>query len=387
MKQKIKDFLHSDASGGILILIATVCALVIANSALSDFYNTVLKTYARVEVGDFGIAKPIILWVNDGLMALFFLLVGLELKREMIEGALADKSKIVMPAIGAIGGMVLPAVIYLIVTWGDNIAMNGWAIPAATDIAFALGLLAILGSRVPVELKLFLMALAILDDIGAIIIIALFYTSDISLLSMGFAALSIAVLAYMNYKKVEDLSPYMIVGVILWISVLKSGVHATLAGVTIAMFIPLAKNSDGVSLLKKLEHSLHPWSTYFILPIFAFANAGVSVSGVSMETILSPIPLGIILGLFLGKQFGVFGAIWISVKMGWAKLPEALNWRHIYGAAILCGIGFTMSLFIGSLAFDEHLNINYAINDKIGILIGSFLSAVFGYIVLKKAIK
>jgi len=381
---KIATFIKSDTTAGVLLVIATIAALIMQNSPLSGVYNSFLHTPVAIKFGNLEIAKPLLLWVNDGLMAIFFFLIGLEVKREVIEGHLSSISKVTLPIIAAIGGMVVPALIYIAFNGKDSFALNGWAIPTATDIAFALGILALLGSRVPASLKVFLMALAIIDDLGAIVIIALFYTSELSTLSITIAAIALAVLFILNRLNVASKAAYILVGIVLWVSVLKSGVHATLAGVALAFMIPLkSTNSSGksFSMLKEMEHGLHYWVSLFILPLFAFVNAGVSLKGVSMQDMLNPVPLGIMLGLFLGKQLGVFGFSFIAIKLGFAKLPDSSNFKQLYGVAILTGIGFTMSLFIDSLAFNDTQIYHYA--DKLAILLGSFASGVVGYIALR----
>ena len=377
--KSIREFLKLEAASGLILIGAMVIALVLENSPLTIFYEQLLQTYAGVHVGTFKIDKPMLLWINDGLMAIFFLLVGLEVKREVREGQLSSLSQIMLPGLAALGGMVVPALIYVGFNQGDTGALSGWAIPAATDIAFALGILSLLGNRVPLTLKLFLMTVAIIDDLGAIIIIAIFYSADISTLSLILAAIMLIILFGMNRIGVYQLMPYIVAGTLLWIFVLKSGVHATLAGVALAFAIPLrsSKNPD-FSPLHYLEHALHPWVAFCIMPIFAFANAGVSFSGISIPTLLQPVPLGIIVGLFVGKQLGIFGFTWLGVKLKLATLPEGISWLEIYGVAVLCGIGFTMSLFIASLAF-EHGAVDYILADRLGILIGSLLSAVCGY--------
>jgi NhaA family Na+:H+ antiporter len=379
----IREFLKLESAGGLLLVIATVLALVMKNSAYSDWYGALLNTPVNITIGEFQIAKPLLLWINDGLMAVFFFIVGLELKREFLEGELSNRSQIVLPAFAATGGMLVPAAIYAYLNWGHPVTMNGWAIPAATDIAFALGVLALLGSRVPVTLKLFLMALAILDDVGAIIIIALFYTSELSTLSLTTAGICLLLLIYLNKRGITHLPVYLFIGVIMWASVLKSGVHATLAGVFLAFTIPLrdAENPQH-SPLRQLEHELHPSVAYVILPLFAFANAGVPLAGMTIKALLEPVSLGIIAGLFIGKQLGVFSFAWLAIKLKLASLPEKVSWTQLYGAAILCGIGFTMSLFIASLAF-EHVGQEYIRQVRLGILTASLLSAVLGYMLLR----
>lgn len=382
----IREFLKLESAGSVLLLIAAIIAMLVANTPLSSFYNSLLNIPLEVRAGNFEIAKPLLLWVNDGLMAIFFFLVGLELKREVLEGELSKPSQIVLPAIGALGGMSIPALIYVFLNRNDPIAMNGWAIPAATDIAFALGVLASLGNRVPTSLKIFLLTLAIFDDLGAIVIIAIFYTSDLSLLSLFIAAVFVLALFTLNRRNVRSLTAYILIGIALWIAVLKSGVHATLAGVLLALFIPHKGNADEAPLLKRLEHDLHPVVAFGILPIFAFANAGVPLSGLTMASFLQPVSLGIALGLFIGNQIGIFGFTWLAVKLRLAKLPESVRWIHMYGVSFVCGIGFTMSLFIGSLAF-EHAGTEYGTIVRLGILTGSILSALFGYLILRVSLQ
>jgi NhaA family Na+:H+ antiporter len=369
-----------EAASGLLLIAAAALALIINNSSLSWLYNGLLDTPVVAQVGALKIAKPLLLWINDGLMALFFLLIGLEVKREVLDGQLAKPSQIVLPGAAAIGGMIVPALIYWLLNRDNPAALSGWAIPTATDIAFALGVLALLGKRVPVSLKLFLMTLAIIDDLGAIVIIAIFYSGALSTLSLALAAVCIGALIAMNRMGVVKLGPYMIIGLILWVCVLKSGVHATLAGVTLAFCIPLRTKNAEPSPLLTLEHALHPWVAYGILPLFAFANAGLSLSGVTVESFTHDVPMGIALGLLLGKTIGVFGLTWLAVKTGIAALPQGANWGQVLGVAILCGIGFTMSLFVGSLAFVPGAS-DYAGMDRMGILTGSILAALIGYAV------
>ncbi len=377
MRNTITRFFQLEAAGGLLLIAAAALALIINNSPLSWLYNAFLETPVEARIGALHIAKPLLLWINDGLMALFFLVIGLEVKREVLEGHLSKPSQIVLPGAAAIGGMVVPALMYVALNTGNAEALNGWAIPMATDIAFALGVLALLGKRVPVSLKLFLMTLAIIDDLGAIIVIALVYSGELSQLSLILAAVSIIALIAMNRSGVSRLAPYLLVGLVLWVCVLKSGVHATLAGVVLAFCIPLRTSSKASPLLT-LEHGLHPWVAYGILPLFAFANAGVSLAGVTMESFTHPVPLGIAAGLLLGKTLGVFGLTWLAVKTRMASLPKDANWGHVLGVSILCGIGFTMSLFVGSLAFEPGVSA-YAGEDRMGILTGSILSAIIGY--------
>ena len=379
----IREFLKLESAGGLLLVVATVLALIMKNSVFSDWYDSLLNTPVNVAIGEFQIAKPLLLWINDGLMAVFFFVVGLELKREFLEGELSNRSQLALPAFAATGGMLVPAAIYAYINWGHPITMNGWAIPAATDIAFALGVLALLGSRVPVTLKLFLMALAILDDVGAIIIIALFYTTELSTLSLTTAGICLLLLLYLNKRGITHLPIYLFIGVIMWASVLKSGVHATLAGVFLAFTIPLRNPEDPEhSPAQQLEHELHPTVAYVILPLFAFANAGVPLAGLSIKVLFEPVSLGIIAGLFIGKQLGVFSFAWLAIRLKLASLPAKVSWTQLYGAAILCGIGFTMSLFIASLAF-EHVGQEYIRQVRLGILTASLLSAGIGYSLLR----
>ncbi|MDR2319563.1 MULTISPECIES: Na+/H+ antiporter NhaA [unclassified Pseudomonas] len=384
MRSLFTRFFQLEAASGLLLIAAAVLALIINNSPLSYLYSGLLDVPVAVQVGALNIAKPLLLWINDGLMALFFLLIGLEVKREVINGHLSKPSQIVLPATAAIGGMVVPALIYWFINREDPAAVAGWAIPTATDIAFALGVLALLGKRVPVSLKLFLMTLAIIDDLGAIVVIALFYSGTLSSVSLLLAAACLVVLVAMNRLGVVKLGPYMVVGLILWVCVLKSGVHATLAGVALALCIPLRTRNAETSPLLALEHALHPWVAYAILPLFAFANAGVSLAGMTVESFTHPVPMGIAVGLLLGKTVGVFGLTWVAVKLRLAALPAGAGWGQLLGVAILCGIGFTMSLFVGSLAFVPGSS-EYAGMDRMGILTGSFFAAVIGYAVTAMA--
>ena len=376
----LRKFLKTEAAGGVVLMFAAAAALIWANSVAAPYYSAILSAPVGVRLGAVGLEKDLILWINDGLMAIFFLLVGLEIKREALVGELSSRAKAALPAVAALGGMAVPALIYMAFNWGaPGEEMRGWAIPAATDIAFAVGVLALLGDRVPSSLRIFLLALAIIDDLGAIVIIALFYTSSLNLTALGLAAVALAVLVGFNRLGVRRIAPYMLVGAILWLCVLKSGVHATLAGVAIAFTIPLTPSYDEHSPLETLEHALHPWVAFAIMPIFALANAGVSLAGLSFSSLLAPVPLGIALGLFLGKQLGVFGFAWAAIKAGWCVRPQGASWGQIYGVAIVTGIGFTMSLFIGNLAFvtEEH-----ATAVRLGVLGGSLLSALVGYAVL-----
>lgn len=379
----ITEFINKESSPGILLIMVTLLALFLQNSFLTHFYTDFLHTPVEIRFGDLQIAKPLLLWVNDGLMAVFFFLIGLEVKREVIQGHLSSLKQITLPGIAALGGMVVPALVFIAFNKGESFAMNGWAIPTATDIAFALGILSLLGNRVPVSLKIFLMALAIIDDLGAILIIAFFYTSELSTLSIGIAAVSLTTLFIMNRMDIAIKSAYIVVGIILWVSVLKSGVHATLAGVALALMIPLSskdKKGNHFSMLKEMEHDLHKWVAFMILPLFAFVNAGVNLKGISLSEMAGPVPLGIMFGLFIGKQVGVFGFSWIAIKMGLASLPKESTWTLLYGVSVLTGIGFTMSLFVDTLAYSDTQIYHYA--DKLAILLGSFLSAIVGYLIL-----
>lgn len=388
MPDFLKNFLKKDSSVGILLMIATALAMLLANSPLHWLYDYLLETPLEIRLGrHLHIAKPLLLWINDGLMAVFFFLIGLEVKREVLVGQLSSKAKIALPGFAAIGGMLVPALIYVLINLGDSVALNGWAIPAATDIAFALGVLALLGDRVPSSLKIFLLALAIMDDLGAIAIIALFYSGDLSTTMLFLAAICLVVLVVMNRLHIERIAPYLWIGVLLWHFVLKSGVHATLAGVALAFAIPLKsrKNPD-YSPLHELEHNLHPWVNYLILPVFAFANAGISLTGMSLGDLLHPVPLGIMLGLVAGKLVGVYGFSMIAIRLGLAQMPAQANGRHLLGVAGLCGIGFTMSLFIGGLAF-EHTGgdvVSHLTTHRLGILTGSMIAGLLGYLILFK---
>ena len=381
VKQAMEEFLRLESAGGIVLLAAAVLALLAANSPLAPQYFALLEAHAGLHVGPLGLDKPVLLWINDGLMAVFFFLVGLELKREILDGELSRPSQILLPAVAAIGGMAGPAAIYAWMNWGNRAALDGWAIPAATDIAFAVGVLALLGERAPPALKIFLLTLAILDDLGAIVIIAVYYSDHLSAASLAVAGLAALVLFAMNRGSVALRAAYGVVGAVLWIAVLKSGVHATLAGVVLAIFVPM-KAGDR-SPLREFESDLHPWVAYGVLPVFAFANAGVSLAGISPASLLGPVPLGIAAGLFLGKQIGVLGAVWLAVASRVARLPDGVRWIQIHGTALLCGIGFTMSLFIGTLAFDDAPA--YGTGVRLGVLSGSLLSAVAGYLVLRLA--
>ena len=380
-----KNIFKHEAAGGFILVFAAIVAMIMANTPLNGFYQGFLEIPVSIRFADFEIAKPLILWVNDGLMAIFFFLVGLEIKREILEGNLSSVSQITLPGIAAIAGIAAPALIYVWFNIDDAIAIKGWAIPSATDIAFAIGVFTIFGKNLPLSLKLFLLSVAIFDDIGAIVIIALFYSQDLSTTSLAVALSGMAVLFVFNRFKVRTQGAYILVGVIVWAAVLKSGVHATLAGFALAWFIPLKlKNEDGHAMLPHLEHKLHNWVGFFVLPLFAFANAGVSLGGISMDTMFNPITLGIAAGLFIGKQLGIFGICWLAIKAGLAKLPEGATWAQLYGVSLLCGIGFTMSLFIGTLAFEDQ-PLQYQTSVKVGVLFGSIISALVGALLLAKA--
>ena len=388
MQATIRNFLKLEAAGGIVLMGAAILALIVANTPLRDYYDLLLEVPVEVRVGALQIAKPLILWVNDGLMAVFFFLVGLELKREVVEGELSRPANVMLPALGALGGIIVPVAIFVWFNKGDAAGMQGWAIPAATDIAFALGILMLIGSRVPVSLKVFLVSVAIFDDLGAIAIIALFYTSELSMLALVVAGACLAVLTLMSWRQVSSVSPYIFVGIVLWIAVLKSGVHATLAGVALAAFIPMRDANDpGHSPLRELEHDLHHVVAFGVLPVFAFVNAGISFAGVGITDLLHPVPLGIAAGLFIGKQLGVFAFCAVAIKLGFARLPEGVGWGALYGVSILCGVGFTMSLFIGGLAFENvALDMDIIFDERLGIILGSLLSGVIGFLVLQRVL-
>lgn len=381
IKHSLLNFFKLESATGILLVLATLFAMIMANTNLHSLYDSLTSIPVVISVGNLVIAKPLLLWINDGLMAVFFFMIGLEIKREVIEGSLSDPKAIAVPAFAALGGMAVPSLFYAWFNWNDPVALQGWAIPSATDIAFALGILTLLGDRVPKGLKLFLLALAIIDDLGAIIIIALFYTSDLSTVSLIIAATMIALLVIMNIKGVINHTAYILVGIVLWTAVLKSGVHATLAGVILGLLIPLKNNKPS---FHALEHSLHAPVNFIILPLFAFANTGIGFSNISAQEFYDHITLGIAFGLFIGKQTGVFLFSILAVWMGFGKLPYGVNWGQLYGVSIISGIGFTMSLFIGSLAFEQARAGGIALCDeRLGILMGSLLSGVIGYAVLR----
>ena len=385
IQTSIERFLQQESAAGILLMFSAVLAMIVANTPLSVYYDLLLDTPVEVTIGKLEVAKPLLLWINDGLMALFFLLVGLELKREMLIGELSSPGKIMLPAIGAIGGMLVPALIYIWFNYDDPVNIQGWAIPAATDIAFALGILTLLGSRVPIALKIFLTSLAIFDDVGAVLIIAFFYTANLSTTALIFVAACVPLLAYLNFRGVTSRSAYVFIGVIMWTAMLKSGVHATLAGILLAFFIPL-KSEEGPSPLKSLEHDLHSLVAFFVLPVFAFANAGINLHGIGLDQLMHPVPVGIALGLFVGKQLGIFGLCWLALKTKLVRMPEGMNYASLYGTACLAGVGFTMSLFIGSLAFEENPGMSL-FDERLGIITGSIASGLVGYFVLAMALK
>jgi len=385
-RHALVEFFRLESAGGILLVLAALLAMAAANSPAASTYVAFFDLPVQVRVGPLNLDKPLLLWINDGLMAVFFLLVGLELKREVLEGQFSDRSQIVLPVACAIGGMLVPMACYAAFNHGDATAMRGVAIPAATDIAFALGVLSLLGSRVPIGLKLLLTAIAVADDLGAIVIIAIFYTEDLSVLSLSVAGGALAILVLINRLGVWRLAPYAVLGVVMWVALLKSGVHATLAGVVLGMTVPMASRQDAAQRpLESLEHGLHPWVAFGILPLFAFANAGVPLAGLSLGSLAEPVPLGIALGLFAGKQIGIFTAAFALVSLGWARRPDGVDWSSLFGMSILCGIGFTMSLFIGSLAFGADDESRMVLS-RVGILAGSGLAAVIGFLWLWKAL-
>ena len=378
-------FFKLEAASGLILLIAAIIALVISNSSFSNLYFDTLNQYLFVGINDFGLKLSVHHWINDLLMAIFFFFVTLEIKREFIQGELSNLKKALLPIIGAVGGMVVPALVYVFINLGNSETLNGWAIPSATDIAFSLGILSLLGSRVPISLKIFLTALAIIDDLGAILIIAFFYSGDLSISYLSLILISYILLLILNKFGVKKFMPYLIIGAFMWFFTYKSGIHATIAGVLLASTIPHRIKDKDFSLLIKLEHAISPYVAFMIMPIFAFANAGVSLEGLSLMSLLEPVPLGILLGLFVGKQIGVMLISFIAVKLGVAQMPDKSSWLSLYGVSILTGVGFTMSLFVGNLAFVE--NIQYIDGVKIGVLSGSLLSTVFGYFILLYASK
>lgn len=383
----LRDFLHSEASGGIILIAAAAAAMIVANSPLQELYESLLHSATGPVLTPKLGPMNAHLWINDGLMAMFFLLVGLEIKRELVDGELSDWKQRRLPFIAAGAGMIFPAILYLLVTAGRSELSTGWAIPAATDIAFAIGVLALLGRRAPTSLKLFLTTVAIVDDMGAVAVIAIAYTASINGAALFAAAVVMGAMFVMNRAGVRVLWPYLIAFLLLWYAVLLSGMHATVAGVLAAMLIPIIRSPGApdlaISPLHRLEHGLHPWVAYAIVPVFGFANAGVPLTGMGAAQVLAPLPLGIAAGLFVGKQLGIFGSVWVAVRLGWANRPSGATWLQIYGVAMLCGIGFTMSLFIGALAFPD--NPALVEEAKIGILVGSIVSAAAGFLVLRFA--
>jgi len=377
--QSLRDFLKEESAGGVVLMIAAAAALILANSPLAGAYAAILNAEIALTVSGGGIEKPALLWINDGLMAIFFFLIGLEVKREVLTGQLSSWKQSSLPLFASLGGMVLPALVFTAINWNSPENLAGWAIPAATDIAFALGILALLGSRVPVALKALLLAVAVIDDIGAIVIIALFYTPGVEVGMLAAAGVLLIVLALLSWAKVGSSLPYIILGVALWFFVLKSGVHATLAGVAVAMTIPISSRG-GEPVLERMEHALHPWVAFMVVPIFALANAGVSFAGMELSAFAAPLPLGIALGLFLGKQLGIVGFAWLAVKSGIASLPKGISWLQVYGLSLIAGIGFTMSLFIGNLAFSSPEQLAAV---KLGVLSGSLISALGGILILR----
>lgn len=383
--QKIKKFLAFEAAGGIVLAIAAFAAMIIANSPLHDWYVSFIHAPVVVQIGDLIIDKDAHHWINDGLMAVFFFLVGLELKREVLVGELSNIKQIILPAAAAVGGMLVPALVYTAFNYSNPVHLSGWAIPAATDIAFAIGILSLLGSRVPNALKIFLVSIAIFDDIGAILIIALFYTSDLSITALLIAGACLPFLYILNRRNVTTITPYVFFGIIMWIAVLKSGVHATLAGVLLALFIPMVDADDPEhSPLEEIEHDLHGTVAFAILPLFAFANAGISLQGAGFDQLFHPVPFGIAAGLFIGKQVGIMLMCWMIIKVGLAELPNGTNFKQIYGVSLLCGVGFTMSLFISGLAFGGTTD---GFDPRLGIMLGSIISGVAGYLLLKTTLK
>ena len=380
ISKPFKWFFKLEAASGLILLIAAILALMISNSSLSELYFSSLEKYLFIGINEFGLKLSVHHWINDALMAIFFFFVTLEIKREFLQGELSNLKQALLPIIAAVGGMVIPALFYVVINYDNPETINGWAIPSATDIAFSLGILSLMGSRVPISLKVFLTALAIIDDLGAILIIAFFYSGDLSIVYLGLIFLSFIILLVLNKFSVKIFVPYLIVGLFMWYFTYKSGIHATIAGVLLASTIPHRNKEKDFSLLVKLEHAISPYVAFLIMPIFAFANAGVSLEGLTFNTLLNPVPLGILLGLFFGKQIGVLLFSYISIKFKLAEMPNNSNWLSIYGVSILTGIGFTMSLFVGNLAFAD--NLQYIDGVKIGVLTGSLLSTVFGYFLL-----
>ena len=380
ISKPFKWFFKLEAASGLVLLFAAIVALIISNSNLSDLYFSTLKRYIFLGINDFGLKLSVIHWINDALMAIFFFFVTLEIKREFLQGELSNIKQALLPIIAAVGGMVVPALVYIYINFGNSETLNGWAIPSATDIAFSLGVLSLLGKRVPLSLKVFLTALAFIDDLGAIVIIALFYSGDLSIKYLILMLAAFIILLIINKFNIKKFLPYLVVGIFLWDFTHNSGIHATIAGVLLAMTIPHRKKEKDFSLLIKVEHAISPYVAFGIMPLFAFANAGVSLEGLSLNSLMDKVPLGIVLGLFLGKQFGVFVFSYISIKLKIAQMPNNSNWYNFYGVGVLTGIGFTMSLFVGNLAFVE--NLEYMDGVKIGVLTGSLLSTLFGYFLI-----
>jgi len=380
LSKPFKWFFKLEAASGLILLIAAIFALLISNSYLSEFYFEVLEKYLFIGINEFGLKLSVHHWINDALMAIFFFFVTLEIKREFIQGELSNIKQALLPIIAAIGGMVIPALFYVLINWGNSETINGWAIPSATDIAFSLGILSLLGSRVPVSLKVFLTALAIIDDLGAILIIAFFYSGDLSIPYLSLILISYILLLVLNKFSIKIFFPYLLIGLFMWFFTYKSGIHATIAGVLLASTIPHRLKEKDFSLLVKIEHAISPYVAFMIMPLFAFANAGVNLTGLTLSSLITPVPLGIVCGLFFGKQIGVLLFSYLSIKLKFAEAPNNSNWLSLYGVSILTGIGFTMSLFVGNLAFVE--NIRYIDGVKIGVLTGSLLSTVFGYLLL-----
>ena len=380
ISKPFKWFFKLEAASGLVLLFAAIIALIISNSGLADLYFSTLNEYLFIGINNFGLKLSVIHWINDALMAIFFFFVTLEIKREFLQGELSSKKQAILPIVGAVGGMLVPALIYIIINFNTPNTLNGWAIPSATDIAFSIGILSLLGSRVPLSLKVFLTALAIIDDLGAIVIIAFFYSGDLSIKYLGLMLLSFILLLTLNKYSIKKFIPYILIGLFLWFFTYKSGIHATIAGVLLAACIPHRKKDHDFSLLVKIEHAISPYVAFFIMPLFAFANAGVSLEGLSFSSLLLPVPLGILLGLFIGKQFGVFIFSYASIKLGFAEMPNKSNLLSFYAVGVLTGIGFTMSLFVGNLAFANDMQ--YIDGVKIGVLSGSLLSTLFGYFLL-----
>tara|TARA_B100002052_G_scaffold296200_1_gene324134 strand:+ start:507 stop:1679 length:1173 start_codon:yes stop_codon:yes gene_type:complete len=380
ISKPFKWFFKLEAASGLVLLFAAIIALIISNSELSDLYFSTLNKYLFLGINEFGIKLSVIHWINDALMAIFFFFVTLEIKREFLQGELSNIKQALLPIIGAVGGMLVPALIYIFINYGDPKTLNGWAIPSATDIAFSLGVLSLLGKRVPLSLKVFLTALAIIDDLGAIVIIALFYSGDLSVKYLSLMLIAFIILLILNKYNIKKFLPYLVVGIILWDFTHNSGIHATIAGVLLAMTIPHRKKEKDFSLLIKIEHAISPYVAFGIMPLFAFANAGVSLEGLSINSLMDKVPLGIVLGLFVGKQLGVFIFSYVSIKLKVAQMPSNTSWYNFYGVGVLTGIGFTMSLFVGNLAFVE--NVEYMDGVKIGVLTGSLLSTLFGYFLI-----